>query len=184
MEWSTKWDISCLKWIELLMLFLLLSSNFIGSCTFQKLFLEKIFVNFNENPCEYTFDIDFSIVYESTYILKQSWNLCEFRSFVMCIFIKHLFNQKLTDNFTLYGFHFTALVAILHVHIFRTFATISCTILRYITFVFGFSTKGTLFTKLLFFLGGVMIKIENKAWWCHFRNSFNILIWLDVYFLN
>lgn len=73
------------------------------------------------------------------------WCSCWF--FVMCVSIC-LSDKKLTDGFTKGWFHFTALVAVLHEHILRTFTTIARTILRNITFVFGISANNALFTKL------------------------------------
>lgn len=73
--------------------------------------------------------------------------------YVFWIYI-YLFYQELTSNFTKSAFHFTAFVAILFVHILRTFATVTRAIFWDITIVFSITAYSTLFTKLqiIFFL--------------------------------
>lgn len=64
------------------------------------------------------------------------------------LFSVYLIYQKLTNNFTKSRFHFIAYVAILLVHILWTLSTLTRTIFRDITIVFGITAKSTSFTKL------------------------------------
>lgn len=65
-----------------------------------------------------------------------------------CLFI---LSRELTNNYTKSRFHFAAYIAILFVHIIRTFATVARTIFRDITIVTGVTANKALCTKLQVF---------------------------------
>lgn len=77
--------------------------------------------------------------------------MCSFVGFVCCpilLLSVYLFYQKLTENIARVRSAVAAFVAILFEHIFRTLATVACTMFRNITIVSRLTANKASFTKL------------------------------------